>query len=334
MRQDRKDLRVLHVNDCAFYAHRVLEDARKRGLPWGFYPRAVADSSRAGLAGKLDYARQGLAWLAGLASRSLRVDLLHIHSGSMLHHTRFVPKKYVLTLHGTDIRTLQYDPRWQKSIQQGVRGAAAVMYTTPDLREHVVGLRADAIYLPVPITTGSLPARQADAYRSPRIFFVSRWDDSKGAAEQLDTARELVRLSRGRYEVLGLDWGPYAVKAAESGVTLVPKMSHQGFLEFLGGCSLAVGQSSGLLGSSELEALGMGVPLYMPLAPGLYPNNPPVGWGRSPDPAGLAECITTELFHGSDLERRASAGVDWIEKHHSTAATVDKLLAIYGQALR
>jgi hypothetical protein len=303
-------------------------------LPWGFYPRAVADSRRAGLAGKLDYARQGLAWLAGLASRSLRVDLLHIHSGSMLHHTRFVPKKYVLTLHGTDIRTLQYDPRWQKSIQQGVRGAAAVMYTTPDLLEHVAGLRADAIYLPVPITTSSLPARQVDASRSPRIFFVSRWDDSKGAAEQLDTARELVRLSRGRYEVVGLDWGPYAVKAAESGVTLVPKMSHQGFLEFLGGCSLAVGQSSGLLGSSELEALGMGVPLYMPLAPGLYPNNPPVGWGGSADPARLAECITRELFDGSDLEQRASAGVDWIEKHHSTAATVDKLLEIYGQALR
>ena len=334
MNQNSKDPRVLHVNDCAFYAHRILEDARTRGLPWRFYPRAVADSKSAGLAGRLAYARQGLAWLAGLAGRSLTVDLLHIHSGSMLHHTRFVPKKYVLTLHGTDIRTLQYDPRWQKSIRQGVRGAAAVMYTTPDLREHVIGLRPDAIYLPVPITTASLPSRQLDTTARPRIFFVSRWDDSKGAAEQLATARELVRFNGGRYEVLGLDWGPYAAKAAESGVTLVPKMSHQEFLEFLARCSVAVGQSSGLLGSSELEALGLGVPLYMPLAQGLYPNNPPVGWGRSSDAAGLAACIAAELFNGTDREVRAAAGVDWIEKHHSTAATVDRLLDIYGQALR
>lgn len=334
MSQDRKDLRVLHVNDCAFYAHRVLENAWTRGLPWGFYPRAIADSKRSGLAGRLDYARQGLVWLTGLASHASRVDLLHIHSGSMLHHTRFVPKKYVLTLHGTDIRTLQYDARWQKAIREGVRDAAAVMYTTPDLREHVIGLRPDAIYLPVPITTGALPARQVDALGKPRVFFVSRWDDSKGAAVQLATARELLRLSSGRYEVLGLDWGPYAAKAAESGVTLVPKMSHQGFLEFLAGCSMAVGQSSGLLGSSELEALGLGVPLYMPLAPGLYPNSPPVGWGRAADAAGLAECIAADLFNGSDLEGRAAAGVDWVEKHHSTAATVDRLLDIYGQALR
>ncbi|MFC9332424.1 hypothetical protein [Arthrobacter sp. NPDC057009] len=334
MSGDRKDLRILHVNDCAFYAHRVLEDARTRGLPWGFYPRAVAGSQWGGLAGKLAYARQGLAWLGGLASRSLKVDLLHIHSGSMLHHTRFVPKKYVLTLHGTDIRTLQYDPRWQRSIHNGVRHAAAVMYTTPDLREHVIGLRPDAIYLPVPITLGSLPARQRDSSDKPWIFFVSRWDDSKGAVEQLATARELVRLSGGRYEVLGLDWGPYAITAAQSGVTLVPKMSHQEFLEFLAGCSAAVGQSSGLLGSSELEALGLGVPLYMPLAPGLYTNNPPVGWGRSSDPEGLAGCVAAELFNGSDLEARAAAGVGWIEKHHSTAATVDRLLDIYAQALQ
>ncbi|MET1154475.1 hypothetical protein, partial [Arthrobacter sp.] len=255
----------------------MLADARTRGLPWGFYPRAVAASDRRGLFGRLRYASQGLSWLAGLAKNSVGVDLLHIHSGSMLHHTRFIPKKYVLTLHGTDIRTLQYQPRWQSSIRDGVRRAAAVMYTTPDLREHVIGLRSDAIYLPVPVTLATLPRRNVVEAGTPRIFFVSRWDDSKGAVEQLATARELIRLSRGRYEVVGLDWGPRTAEAASAGVTLVPKMSHQDFLRFLAGSAVAVGQSSGLLGSSELEALGIGVPLYMPLVEGLYPDRPPVG---------------------------------------------------------
>ena len=325
--------RILHVNDCAFYAHRVLAEARTRGLPWSFYPRAVADPGRGGLAGRLRYVAQGVSWLAGLAKRSLGVDLLHIHSGSMLHHTRYVPKKYVLTLHGTDIRTLQYQPRWQKPIRDGVRRAAAVMYTTPDLREHVIGLRPDAIYLPVPVTLATLPQRGVSGSGTPRIFFVSRWDDSKGAAEQLATARELIRLGNGRYEVTGLDWGPHAADAASAGVTLVPKMSHQEFLEFLGGCTVAVGQSSGLLGSSELEALGMGVPLYMPLVDGLYPEHPPVGWGKPVDPEGLAELLAEDLISGQAMDQRARDGVRWIEQHHSTAATVDRLLEIYAKAL-
>lgn len=326
--------KVLHINDCAFYAHRVLEEARTRGLPWGFYPRAVAAvSGRNSLLGRLSYAARGLSWLAGLVKRALGVDLLHIHSGSMLHHTRFVPRKYVLTLHGTDIRSLQYLPRWQKPIRNGVRRAAAVMYTTPDLREHVIGLRPDAIYLPVPVTLSTLPRRRVDESVTPRIFFVSRWDDSKGAAEQLATARELIRLGRARYEVVGLDWGPYAAEAASAGVTLVPKMSHQDFLGFLGGSAVAVGQSSGLLGSSELEALGIGVPLYMPLVEGLYPERPPVGWGKPVDPEGLATCLDDDFADGLAMDQRASDGVRWIEEHHSTAATVDRLLEIYGQAL-
>ena len=334
MTSDKARPKVLHVNDCAFYAHRVLEEARTRGLPWGFYPRAVAASGRSGLLGKLGYAAQGLTWLAGLAKRALGVDLLHIHSGSMLHHTRFVPRKYVLTLHGTDIRTLQYLPRWQKPIRDGVRRAAAVMYTTPDLREHVVGLRPDAIYLPVPVTLSTLPRRTAVESVTPRVFFVSRWDDSKGAADQLATARELIRLSQGRYEVVGLDWGPHAADAASAGVSLIPKMSHQDFLEYLAGSAVAVGQSSGLLGSSELEALGIGVPLYMPLVEGLYPEHPPVGWGKPVDPEGLAGSLAADFANLTAMEERGSEGVRWIEQNHSTAATVDRLLEIYREALR
>lgn len=326
-------LRVLHVNDCAFYAHRVLAEAAKRGYAWGYYPRAEAVPGLKGLLGAAAYAGRGASWLAGLAVRSLRADLLHIHSGSMLHHTRFVPKKYVLTLHGTDIRTLQYDPRWQKSIRHGVRRAAAVMYTTPDLREHVVTLRPDAIYLPVPVTLSALPQRTGQAARSRRVFFVSRWDASKGAEAQLATARLLAQRLPANYELVGLDWGPQSAEAAAAGVTLLPRMSHQAFLEYLGGCQIAIGQSSGLLGSSELEALGTGVPLYMPLREGLYPEKPPVGWGAAVDPLGLVDRLAAEVADASLLDRRSVDGVRWVAQHHSTGATVDSLLKIYDQAV-
>lgn len=325
-----KPLRVLHVNDCAFYAARVLAEAQSRGLPWDYYPRAVARPAT-GLLGRLQYVADGTRWLTGLARRSISRDLLHIHSGAMLQHTQFIPKKFVLTLHGTDIRTLQYDPRWRASILKGVKKAAAVMYTTPDLAAHVLPHRPDALYMPVPITIDKLPSPARS--RIPRIVFVSRWDDSKGAELQLETARELVHLSQGRYEVVGLDWGPSAAEAARIGVRLVPKMNHEGFLEFLSYAHAAVGQSSGLLGSSELEALGIGVPLYMPVVQGLYPRDVPVGWRKRPDPRAMAALIDADLVNKRPLEALAVAGPHFIRRNHSTAAIVDRLTEIYIRAL-
>ena len=100
---------------------------------------------------------RGAAWLGRLSAQSMRHDLLHVHSGSVLRHSRLVPKRFVLHLHGTDIRTLQYDPSWTAVVRAGVASARAVFYSTPDLAEHVLPLRPDATLLPVPVDVGRLP---------------------------------------------------------------------------------------------------------------------------------------------------------------------------------
>lgn len=326
--------RVLHVNDCAFYAHRVLEEAGRRGLPWSFYPRAVANPAWSGLSGRLRYSGRGVRWLIGLIYRSFSVDLLHIHSGSVVQHTRFARKKYVLTLHGTDIRTLQYEERWKKTILNGLSHAETVMFTTPDLWEHVFPHRPDAIYLPVPVDEDRLPQHESNRAQ-PRIFFASRWDDAKGADTQLELAKLLVSLGDGRIDLVGLDWGPRAREAAEVGVRLVPKMTHSDYLDFMRKSRIAVGQSSGVLGASELEAMAMGVPLYMALKPGLYASAPPVGaaaaW-KLPDV--MAREIASDFFDEAARQRCSSEGRAWVKEHHNTSATVDRLCKIYADALK
>jgi glycosyltransferase involved in cell wall biosynthesis len=330
----QRETRVVHVNDCAFYAQRVLATASKRGLPWSYYPRAVANYPVAGFGGRARFAVDGALWLAGLARRALTSDLLHVHSGSVTQHTKFVPKKYVLTLHGTDIRTLQYEKRWRKVILDGVREAQAVMFTTPDLREHILPHRPDAVYLPVSIDLGGLPAATPGRQERARVFFVSRWDDSKNAKGQLELARELLKIEERAFDVVGLDWGPQAVDAQRVGVRLVPRMSHSEYLDYIGSSDAAIGQSAGILAASELEAMALGVPLFITLTPGFYPPDIPVGQEGCDSPRDMAKLIATELTDPESLRNRGAAGRSWIAAHHDPEATVERLRAIYAAARR
>ena len=326
MRAASSKVRVLHVNDAAFTGQRILERAARDGQPWRFLPRAIADPAWSGPVGRLRFAARGAAWVARLALAASQVDLLHIHSGAMLKHTRFVPKAFVLHLHGTDIRTLQYDPAWRDSIRWGVRTARAVLYSTPDLAEHILPHRPDAIYLPVPVTLSDLPGRAA--VPEHRVFFCSRWEEVKGLKDQLLIARALVQALPPGYEVTGLDWGPGAAQAREAGVRLVPRMPHDAYLAFIAASAAVVGQSAGILSSSELEALGIGVPLYAALKPGYYPDAPPVGgvpdtWGN---PAAVAEALLADLPTGAAAP---DAGPEWIARTHETELAYRTLVSLY-----
>ncbi len=315
-------VRVLHVNDCAFTAANLLAVAGQRGLPWEF--QALAGAERwVGAAAQARRAVLGVSWLGHLARRSLHVDLLHVHFATVVHHTRVIPRPYVLHAHGTDVRTLQYDPHYGPIVRRALTGARAVLYSTPDLAAHTVPRRPDALYLPVPIDVDALPAWKPQ----PRVFFASRWDDSKGVEGQLAVARELARaLGRG-VAIMGLDWGPGAAAAREAGVQLVPRRGHSGYLALLARSQVVVGQSAGILAASELEALGIGVPLVMTARHGLYGAAPPPVL----DGAGTAEVVAAVLAASANPVAFAAAqqGPGWVRAHHSAADQVDRLLEIY-----
>ena len=55
-----------------------------------------------------------------------------------------------------------------------------------------------------------------------------------------------------------------------SGVELVPTRPHAGYLSLLSGATVVVGQAGGILSASELEAIGAGVPVVVPVPLPLY----------------------------------------------------------------
>lgn len=317
-------VRALHVNDCAFTAAHLVAEARRRGLPWSFQPVAASGRTWHGPVARAERAALGAAWLARLATRAARADLLHVHSGSVVQHTRLVPRRFALHLHGTDIRTLQYDPRWQVTLDWGLRHAVHVFYSTPDLAAHVGPHRADATYLPVPIDVGELPAA-APAAGLPQVVLASRWEAVKGLDAQLETARLLVSALAGRARVVGLDWGPAAEAARTAGVELVPTRPHAAYLSLLAGASVVVGQAAGILSASELEAIGTGVPVVVPTALPLYDDVEPPVLGDSPSSA--VEAAVAVL--GGGVQHDAAAARAWVKRHHSPARGVDIVAGVY-----
>ena len=116
----------------------------------------------------------------------------------------------------------------------------------------------------------------------PKVFFPSRWDASKGGDALLETAAEVLSAvgRSDKVDVVGLDWGDRAPEAAALGIKLLPKMTKSAFLRELSSAHVAVGQVTGLLGVSELQAMGIGVPLIFADPFAGYPEVPGSWGGR------------------------------------------------------
>jgi hypothetical protein len=319
---------VLHVNDAAFTARRLIAEARRRGYRWDYLPKAAPIQEWRGVTGRARRAAIGAAWVARLAVRARAHDIVHVHSASTLAHSRLGAPRFVVHCHGTDVRTAQYDPARRDGIVAGLRDAEAVFYSTPDLAEHVLPHRADAVYLPVPVDVADIP-EWAPAAGTPQVVFSSRWTPDKDSATQVAVARDLVAALDGRAEVVGLDWGPQAEEARALGVRLVPRADHAAFLALLAGAHVVVGQAAGILAGSELEALATGAPLVVPVKLPLYSAAPPPVYGGS-----VADTVAAvvAIVDGAQPHDPAVAR-GYVRDVHGVERAVDTVAEVYRNVL-
>lgn len=321
-----EQVRVLHVHDAAMVASNLVDVARELGHPWSrvdipWYYRRDWN----GLAGRLVRIMRRHVWDADLAIRSQAVDVVHLHTGQLSLHTRWLRSPWLLHLHGTDIRTNQYLPRWERTIRYGVERAHAVVYSTPDLREHVERLTDRAVYLPVTVRLDQAPTWRPV---EQRIVFSSRWDSVKGAAQQIQVARELRRLAPDA-EILGLDWGSETAEAEAAGVVLVPRMDYNTYRSWLASASVVVGQMHSILAASELEALAIGVPLFGGASPEFYPGLVHLSGTAPEEIAAAAVSALADPQGASELQK----GREYIAAVHDARNGVESLLRLYGQIL-
>ena len=321
------DVRVLHLNDCAFVGRNLVTAARRGGHRWDYLePRATFPRVAPGASAPTRL--ENVRTLARLATHVGRADVLHVHFATTVGrlHPAVIPHRpYVLHLHGTDIRSLWADPRTHADIQRFIDGASHVYYSTRDNRENAEKAFPGAEYMPIFVDANALPRWEPAPARY--VAFTSRWEDVKGLPEQLDLARRLRAALPPDVQLQGLDWGPGAGAAQAAGVRLVPKMAHHDYLAWLAGASTAVGQATQILAVSEIEAMGIGVPLAAvgPHLPGPDGAALPIRTGTA---AAVVEAVRADLDDPLQASRELGARA-WVLREHTADRQVPRLLATY-----
>jgi hypothetical protein len=334
--RDASSPAVLHFNDCAGVARILVDQAAREGRVWDYLPpERVRPSATSGspLAAKAQY----LPYVVRRARHVRRADVVHVHyaTTARLLRERGIPRRpYVLHLHGTDIREQWTDPAYHTEIQRAVDAAHHVYYTNLDTTANALAARPDAEFMPAFVEAERLPAwqrRGADGRQM--VFFASRWDDVKGADQNLGLAAELRRALPASIDLLGLDWGVRAAEAARAGIDLVPRVSEPDFLRLLASADVVIGQARPIFAVSEIQALAMGVPVAAlgSRLPRLDDDSvPPVIEGSIDDVvAGIEDALTAP----EEVSRRLG-GPSWARSHHDAAPYIPKLIAVYEAAAR
>lgn len=256
MTNDGDGVRVLHLGDISGTSRNVIEVARAKGLDW-----ELRDVPAGRGANPVATAMRRFRDLLKVRTLRPRPGILHINYGVSGYYG-WGRGNVVLHLHGTDVRSDLRSKYLGPVVRASIKRADVVLYSTPDMAAAVHEIRPDAQWFPAPLpAAASTQLTPATPRSGRRVFFASRWDDSKGAPELLELAAVL-RRERPELDLVGLDWGTYASQARDAGIELMPHMSAGEFRTQLVQADVVVGQIAvGALGLSDLEAMAQARPL-------------------------------------------------------------------------
>lgn len=309
----------------------LVEAAARAGLDWKFLPPErvrPAEGFRSSPSGRL----QAIPYVMRHWNMLHTSDVIQINyamSHHLLQHS-FMPRRpYVLYLLGSDIRRQWKEPGTHDVVQRAVDGAHTVFYCNLDTAENAVAARSDARYLPASMDANRLPHWKAgNAAGKRRIVFSSRWDDTKGVETQLALARRLRSVHPDDVEIAGLNWGPEAGRAESVGVRLMPRMAHPEYVDFLASADMVMGQASGVLANSELEAMAIGPVVACPVVSEYFAPGAPIIQGSVEDVVDASFEILRDPRGASE---RMNAR-PWVVEHHSPDQQVPMLQQVYRDA--
>jgi glycosyltransferase involved in cell wall biosynthesis len=323
---------VVHLNDIAWVGSSLVTALREAGTQ-----AELVDPARPGGAGSgparlilLPIRLLSLTWTA-LRVRRLKPDLVHLHYARHGWVAPLLGVPYVLHCHGTDVRATLPGRGWGRIVAPAMRGAAAVVYATPDLAPWVARYRPDGQFLPNPIPMPSMPVTEIGA----DVLLGARLDPVKGATAIGELMAELLRRRPSTsVTLIAHGSGVDRLRGTLGGATtVIPPVPHAELTTLLAGHRAAVGQMEvGALGNFELEAMAAGLPTAARFRfPDAYAVPPPVIDGV--DAADVARQLAELLDDEPSRVARGEASRAWVAEHHAPSKVAERLIGIYTSAL-
>jgi glycosyltransferase involved in cell wall biosynthesis len=320
---------IIHLGDVAGTSRTFVDLARNEGLDW-VLREVPPGRGRPAARVIADRATD----LAGFLRSRRDIELLHVNYGVSGYYGWGSKIPWVLHLHGTDIRQ-DLGSRWLGPVvRHSIQTADRVLVATRDLLPAVMPLRPDAEWFPSPLPIGAFgrldDAPERDPSAPVRVFYCSRWDESKGADELLRSAAELVT-SHPDWDVVGLDWGRHAAQAGRIGVRLLPYLTTSELRAQLDLADVVVGQTRlGELGLTDLEAMLRRRPLVARYTAGDFEGEALPLWNTTEAPiVDHVEAIVAAGPADELVRTRTWAAREWVRHHHHPLALFARLKRTY-----
>lgn len=302
---------ILHINDVAGIGTVLTSELRKIGVPADLVLPSTGPMKH-------------LSRVVRFRKAARSASALHIHYALMGAYLLGNRKPYLVHCHGSDIRVNLRSSVLRLPTVATLRGAAGLLFSTPDLQDPLEREGFAATYLPSPVVVDPPgPPPEPDT-----VLIFARLDENKGAPDLIEAGRRLVRQG---IKVRVVAWGELAeaVRSDPGGMDVLDRQPRDQIPSLLNRHQVVVGQlANGAYGLSELEAMAAGRPVTA-----RYHD-----WSQLPEAPPLVRCedsddvIKEVSLLVADPKRATAlgnAGRDWVRRHHDAARVTARVVDLY-----
>ncbi len=267
--------------------------------------------------------------------RAGRFDIIHIHFAYLGWAGILGRYPYILHCHGTDVRRNLNQGYQRPFIARSLQNAEKVFFSTPDLAEHVLPIRPDAVWLPNPTNTDRFRPKDGTGRASrPRVLFISALSRIKGVERAFEVIA-LLQKHAPEIEIAVMGFGDQLARYRNwPGISVVGRTPYARMPSLIQGYDVVVGQLRlGIISMSEQEAMACGKPVVGEFRyPEIYPEPPPIWTGETAEELA-AQVI--RLLRDEDARREAGRRCrEWVCKYHDYRLVAQLLETHYESVAR
>jgi glycosyltransferase involved in cell wall biosynthesis len=326
-------MKVLHINNVANVPLHLTDALRQIGIEAAIYQPFLGNpEDKLWTKGQLVLKRVSENLKLAKQVRREKYDIVHIHYayfGLLGIIGRF---HYWLHCHGTDVRRNLYHPLFRIPTTLSLAQAEKVLYSTPDLAEHVKKERADAIFLPNPVDTEMfMPRLMESSEEIIKILLISRLDEIKGVHEVFEAVKNLVK-KFPQIKFSAPKWGRFLSTYLDYPVNFYEKVAYSKMPALINSHDIVIGQTKlGILSMSELQAMACGKPVICHYESfGNYEEDPPIFKAHSAKE--IEEKVQELIEKRAQWKQIGEVSREWVKKYHDSKKVAKELLQLYQES--